>query len=472
MAKLTFPKDFMWGGATAAEQHEGHGDIYKGKTKWDLHFEKNPEDFFDKIGPKVTSDFMNNWKSDIKMWKDVVGINSVRLGFSWARLFPDGEKLNQEAVKFYHDVLKELNDNNIKTVMTLFHFDMPAWAIEIGGWSNMKVVNAFEKFSEFVYDEYDGEAAMFATMNEPIVPIFAGYLGQGKHWPMVYDPQLAFDAGNRMILAHAKSVNVFNSKKRKSQIGVVINVSPTHARNEQDKDDVISAKKFHLIHNAWMLDPMIKGTFPAGLEDVFAELGAHKFILTNEELEEIKRVRIDFVGTNFYFPTRLKKYEGEDVKYEIEKIATPWQDPKARMNVHRGWEIYPQDIYATAKLIQEEYNNLPFFISENGMGVENESRFRGDDGEINDDYRIAFVSEHLEYVHKAIQEGANLIGYHMWAIYDCWSWVNAYKNRYGFIEIDLETQKRIPKKSAHWFKGVVENQGFEDNYTKLDELKN
>ena len=468
--KLNFPKDFMWGAATAAEQHEGHGKIIKGKTKWDLHFEKSPEDFYDKVGSSITSDFMKNWKDDIKQWKDVVGINSIRLGFSWSRIFPDGKNLNKEAVDFYHKVLDELKLNNIRVVMTLFHFDMPAWAIEQGGWSNMDTVKKFVKYSRFVYDEYDSKVEMFATMNEPIVPIFAGYLKQGNHWPNVYNPQLAFDVGNRMILAHARSVNEFNKKSRYAKIGVVINVSPSHPRDPNDEGDVISSNKFHLMHNLWMLRPMIKGEFPKGIKDVFAELGANNFILSNDELDEIKKIKVDFVGTNFYFPTRLKKYEGEEVKYDIEKIATTWNDPNARMNVYRGWEIFPEDVYHTAKLIQEKYNNIPFFISENGMGVEGESRFRGKNGEIQDDYRIAFVSEHLEWVHKAIQEGANLIGYHMWAIYDCWSWINAYKNRYGFIEIDLETQERIPKKSAHWFKEVVEQNGFDDDYIKLDEI--
>ena len=472
MAKLEFPKDFLWGAATAAEQHEGRGSIEKGRTKWDLHFEQRPEDFFQGVGPEITSDFINNWKEDIKMWRTVAGINSVRMSFSWARLFPNGETLNQEAVKFYHEVLDELKANDIKAIMTLFHFDMPEWAIVKGGWSNMDVVEKFAKFAEVVFDEYDGKVFKFATMNEPIVPIFAGYLGQGNHWPKVNDPQLGFDAGNRMILAHARAVNIFNSKDRESEIGVVINVSPTHPRNENDPEDVASAELFHLLHNSWMLDPMLLGKFPEGLNEAFAQIGAKNFILTESELEEISRIKVDFVGTNFYFPTRLKKWEGEEVDNDLNKVAMPWMDPNARMNVHRGWEIFPEDIYGTAKLIQEKYNNIPFYISENGMGVENEGRFRGENGEIQDDYRIAFLQEHLEWCHKAIQEGANLFGYHMWAIEDCWSWANAYKNRYGFFEVDLETQNRIPKKSAHWYKETIANNGFDSEYTKLDELEN
>lgn len=472
MSKLTFPHNFLWGAATGAEQIEGKGQMGKGDTKWDLHFRKHPEDFFGKVSNEITSDFIHNWKQDIADWKNITNFNSVRLGFSWARLFPDGVNLNKEALKFYHNVIDELNFHGIKPIMTIFHFDMPAWAMNIGGWSNMEVVNAYVKYASFLFDEFDSKVFAFATMNEPVVPIMAGYLKQGKHWPLVYDPQLAFDCGNRMILAHARAVNVFKSKPRKSKISVVVNVSPTHARNENDAEDVLAAHRFHVVHNQWILDPMILGTFPQEVIEIFKELGANKFILTPSELEEISRVDVDMVGTNYYFPSRFKKYEGEEVANKIDELATSWKDPKARMNIHRGWEIFPQDIYNTAMLIKNKYKNKPFWISENGMGVENEGRFRDANGAIQDDYRIAFVQEHLEWVYKAIQNGANCVGYHMWAISDCWSWVNAYKNRYGFFEVDIETQRRIPKKSAHWFKQVIADNGFDSNYTKLDELKN
>ena len=471
MSKLIFPKDFMWGAAMAAEQAEGKGTTKKGRTKWDLHFEKNPEDFFDGVGPELTSDFLRHYKEDIKQWKEVAGINSIRLGFSWVRLFPDGKTLNKEAVKVYHDILDELKKCEIKVVMTLFHFDMPEWAIIKGGWADMNTVNKYVDYCNFIFEEYDSKVDMFATMNEPAVPIFAGYL-ETYHWPKTYDPQLAFNAGNRMILAHARVVNLFNSKKRSAKIGVVINVSPTHPKDKNNAEDVKAAAKFHLIHNLWMLDPMLNGEFPEGLKEAFAELGAKEFILTDDEVKEVSKVKLDFVGTNYYMPSRFKKYEGEEVRTDLEKFATPWQDPKARMNVHRGWEIFPEDIYNTAMLIKNRYHNLPFFISENGMGVQNEERFRGSNGEIDDQYRIAFVKEHLEWCHKAIQEGANLFGYHMWAIMDNWSWGNAYKNRYGFFEVDLKTQERKPKASAHWYKKAIDENGFDSNYTKLDELEN
>jgi 6-phospho-beta-glucosidase len=130
------------------------------------------------------------------------------------------------------------------------------------------------------------------------------------------------------------------------------------------------------------------------------------------------------------------------------------------MNPYRGWEIYPQCMYDIGINIRDNYNNIPWYISENGMGVEGEEKYINADGVIEDDYRIDFYKEHLEYLHKGITEGSNCFGYHTWTPIDCWSWSNAYKNRYGFIAVDLATQKKTIKKSGRWIKEVAENNGF------------
>jgi 6-phospho-beta-glucosidase len=134
--------------------------------------------------------------------------------------------------------------------------------------------------------------------------------------------------------------------------------------------------------------------------------------------------------------------------------------PGKRMNIYRGWEIYPKALYDIAINLRDNYNNIKWFVSENGMGVENEERFKDENGMIHDDYRIEFISEHMEELHKGIEEGSNCVGYHLWTFVDNWSWKNAYKNRYGYISYDLETRKRTMKKSAYWIKDVVKNNGF------------
>ena len=137
-----------------------------------------------------------------------------------------------------------------------------------------------------------------------------------------------------------------------------------------------------------------------------------------------------------------------------------YEMPGRRMNRSRGIEIYPEGIYDIALMIKEKYNNIPWFISENGIGIEGEEKFIKD-GMVQDQYRIDFLTEHLQYLHKGMEEGSNCLGYHMWTFIDCWSWINAYKNRYGYVSLDLKTRNRTVKKSGYWIKQVIEDNGFE-----------
>lgn len=183
---------------------------------------------------------------------------------------------------------------------------------------------------------------------------------------------------------------------------------------------------------------------------------------TVEEMEVIHSAKVDFLGVNYYHPKRVRAQRNPQqfTKWTPDIYMEEYQDPTKRINPYRGWEIYPKSIYDIAINIRDHYDNIPWFISENGMGVENEERFMDQDGYINDDYRIDFYKEHLAWLHKAMEEGCNCFGYHTWTAFDCWSWNNAYKNRYGFISIDLKSQKRTIKKSGHWYKTVSDSHGF------------
>ena len=135
--------------------------------------------------------------------------------------------------------------------------------------------------------------------------------------------------------------------------------------------------------------------------------------------------------------------------------------PNKRMNPYRGWEIYPKCLYDISINIKENYNNIPWYVSENGMGVKGEEAYVNKNGMIEDDYRIEFIQEHLYYLSKGIEEGSNCFGYHLWTPIDCWSWCNAYRNRYGYISLDLNTGKKTIKKSGLWIKEVSKENSFD-----------
>ena len=184
---------------------------------------------------------------------------------------------------------------------------------------------------------------------------------------------------------------------------------------------------------------------------------------TEEEMKIISENTIDFLGVNYYQPRRIQAKESEfdnSRGWLPDKHFDYYDMPGKRMNPYRGWEIYPQAMYDIAMNIKNNYNNIPWYISENGMGVEGEEKYIDENGAIQDDYRIEFFEEHLQYLHKGIVDGSNCFGYHSWTPIDCWSWSNAYKNRYGFIAVDLARQIKTIKKSGRWIKKVVQNNGF------------
>ncbi len=459
MPKIKFPNHFLWGAATSAEQCEGRGQTGKGLTKWDLHFQSDPNQFFEKVGPEITSDFARRYVQDIALWAQI-GIKAVRLSFSWARLFPDDQKPSQSAVKFYHDVLDELAEHKIKALMTLSHFDLPAWAVQVGGWSNSKVRAAFLNYASLIFREYDAKTEAFATFCEPIVETICGYMGQKCHWPLAENYQLAFNVGNGLILLHAQTVSLFKSRPRHAKIGVVLNLSPVYPRRRDHAGDRKAARAYETLHNRWMLEGMVAGKIGQPIRKLFAKLGA-RLELTSQNLQTIAQVKCDYLGVNYYFPTRVREPVRAKSKSGLSTLFETWKKPSARYNKSRGWEIYPRGIYRVMMRISREFPGLPFYISENGMGVANENLFRDKSGKIADFYRIDFLKSHLVWIQKALAQGAPCFGFTLWSIFDCWSWLNAYKNRYGLIEIDLPTQTRRLKQSAFWYQKIIKEGGFD-----------
>jgi len=246
-------------------------------------------------------------------------------------------------------------------------------------------------------------------------------------------------------------------------IGIILNLTPSYPRDENNPEDVKAAKLADAFFNRSFLDPAVKGEFPPELIAIVKELDMVP-AMQEDDLAIIKENTIDLLGINYYQPRRVKAKE-TPIDHENGPMPEDYFDnyemPHRKMNPYRGWEIYEKGIYDILINVRDHYGNIDCFISENGMGVENEARFIEEDGMIHDDYRIEFVQEHLKYVHQAIEEGANCLGYHMWTCMDNWSWTNAYKNRYGFISVDLANDgKRTIKKSGHWFKKLSDTNQF------------
>ncbi|MGL4948474.1 MAG: glycoside hydrolase family 1 protein [Mycoplasma sp.] len=469
---IKFNKDFMFGACTSAEQSEGYRNF---KTNWDIFYDKHPEKFFGGVGPSITSRTFNQYKEDIELYSKM-GFDSFRTSFSWARLFPSKDVVCQEGVKFYHDYIDALKAKNIKTMFCLNHFDLPAWIMEEGGLENENTAIEFEKFAKLVLDEYGSKLDYLGSFNEPIVPVMLGYLTGDHHWPLVKDAKRTIQAGYVTILCHARFANLFNTEYRnklQTKIGVIVNITPTLPADEINftAEDQKAADLYNLIHNYALLDAMCKGEFSPELISMVKDNGLCGNYKA-EDLEIIKKTKIDWVGANYYCPSRVVAVdptkETPDISIgSINLKAYSYKD--ARMNPFRGWEIKPEMLIKICEIFKNRYDNIPFYISENGMGVEGEEKFRNAEGYIDDQYRIAFIKEHLRALRQGMDMyGVNCFGYHLWASIDCWSWLNAYKNRYGFIEVEIETGKRIMKSSGKWFSDFTKTKEFEDNFEMIE----
>lgn len=460
-----FPKDFWWGSASSATQMEGAANEGgKGENIWDRWFKEEPNRFFQGIGPERTSDFYHRYKEDIKLMMEL-GHNSFRTSISWSRLIPDGDgEVNQEAVKFYRDVFATMREYDIEPFVNLYHFDMPMAMQDIGGWTSRKVVEAYVRYATICFEQFGDLVTKWFTHNEPVVPVEGQYL-YGFHYPAELDFQKAVQAGFHAVLAGAKAVEAFRKGGHKGEIGVILNLTPSYPRS-QHPADLKAAHIADLFFNRSFLDPFVKGEFPQDLVDLLKEEG-YLPVVEEGDLDIIKNNTVDILGVNYYQPRRIKAKEhlpNPEAPFMPERYFDYFNEMHGRkMNPYRGWEIYEKGIYDILVNVRENYGNIPCFISENGMGVENEERFLNEEGQIQDDYRIEFYKNHLKWVHKALKEGTNVKGYHVWTFIDNWSWLNAYKNRYGLVSIDLNNDlKRTVKKSGEWFRELAENHGFYD----------
>lgn len=471
MVTYTFPNHFWWGAATSGPQSEGRFNK-KHANMFDYWYEIEPEVFYNHVGPDTASNFYNSYKEDIALMKKV-GLNSVRTSIQWTRLIDDLETntVNQEALEFYNNVIDCFIENGIRPIMNLHHFDLPVELYHrYGGWEARHVVDLYVGFAEQAFKAFGDRVKDWTTHNEPMVVVDGEYLYQ-FHYPKLVDGKKAVQVAYNLNIASAKAIAKFKElglDKDGGRIGTILNLTPTYSASNS-KEDLAAAHFAELWNNKMFLEPAINGEFPKELEEILTNDG----VIWQTELGDsdiLKANTVDFLGVNFYHPNRVKAPDiapNSVGDWLPNRYYDEYKMPGRRMNIDKGWEIYPEAIYDIAVNIRDNYKNIPWFVSENGMGVSHEERFMDENGQIQDDYRIDFIKEHLACLHRGIKEGSNCFGYHLWTPIDCWSWVNAYRNRYGFISNNIHTQVKTIKKSGEWFKQVTVDNGFNEQSIPL-----
>ncbi|MGL4393022.1 MAG: GH1 family beta-glucosidase [Fusobacteriaceae bacterium] len=460
-----FPKNFLWGAASASYQVEGAwNEDGKGLSIWD-NFSKIPGKTFEGTNGDVAVDHYHRYKEDVKLMSEM-GLKSYRFSISWARILPEGRgKINQKGLDFYNNLIDELLKYNIVPFVTLYHWDLPQSLQDIGGWESLDTVEAFDEYANICYENFGDRVKHWITFNEAIVFIHLAYIMQ-SHPPMIDSPKIGFQASHHVNLAHAKAVNSFRRKKINGEIGITHVLCPAYPASSSPQD-ILAAQYGEEDTFYWFYDPILKGEYPKEyLEFLKTKDWAPK--ITEAELELLKNAKSDFIGVNYYQRKILKantdnktlvksrenstgaagnpNYDGRYISVKDQSCEyTKW-----------GWEIFPQGLYDGMARIKQRYGNIKIYVTENGLGDEDPII----DGKVVDEDRIDYISRHLTACKKAIADGINLAGYYAWSFTDLLSWLNGYKKQYGFVYVDHKNNlARSKKKSYFWYKEVIEKNG-------------
>jgi 6-phospho-beta-glucosidase len=413
----------------------------------------------------VGNDFYHCYEADIDLLKGL-GLTSFRTSIQWSRLLDRDGQVNPEGAAFYHRLFAYARKAGLEPFVTLYHFDMPTYLYRRGGWESRDVVEAYASYARKAFAEFGQEVRYWFTFNEPIVEPENRYL-TGEWYPHVRDFQRCRTCQYDISLAHSLGVWEYRRAKEAgvvradSRIGLVSSFAPAYTRDDPSEADLAALRMSDGISNRWWLDLVTKGSLPEDVMDEFASTGVELGIRPGDD-EILSRGVVDWLGCNYYQPNRVQapaRPTGDDGQ---PIFADPYVWPDRVMNESRGWEIYPKGLYDFGLKIRDEYPDLEWYVSENGIGIEGEDANRGADGLIADDYRVDFVAGHLAWLVRAVSEGSRCRGYHYWAVIDNWSWNHAFKNRYGFVEVDLaHGYERRPKASAAWLRDVTRTREFE-----------
>jgi len=447
---MSFPKDFIWGAASAAYQLEGCAyDDGKGLNIWDVFCRKEGKIANGDTG-EVSTDHYHRYAEDVALMKSI-GLKGYRMSISWARVLPEGiGRVNQAGLDFYDRLVDELLAAGITPFITLFHWDYPYALYCRGGWMNPDSPDWFAQYAGVVMDRLSDRVSNWFTLNEPNVVVGQGHFtGRSAPGIVLQRPEL-FRVMKHLIVAHGKAVQAIRaSAKTPAKVGLVASMGSAVPLTD-DPADVEAARQLRSRDHAdepsghaWWYDVCLSGRIPAGGEALFVP-GIFEF--TEQDIADAHQP-LDYYGGNCYYGQYVKAGpDGEPVRLP----RRPGYDQTAR-----NWPIMPRALYWCPKLFYEQYR-IPIIISENGMS---NADYVSQDGAVHDPQRVEFIRQYLRQLKRAIDDGVPVLGYMYWSILDSFEWMFGYNYRFGLIHVDYETQKRTLKDSAHYYKQVIATNG-------------
>lgn len=468
-----FPDNFLWGGATAANQLEGaYREGGKGLSIIDvlpmcdyrfrimLEPDKALTEAEGVYYPSHEAiDFYHRYKEDIALFAEM-GFKCFRLSIAWSRIFPNGddEKPNEEGLKFYDDMFDELLKYNIQPVVTISHFETPlALLNNYGGWKNRKLIEFYEKYAKCIFERYKDKVKYWMTFNEINMIAHLPYIGGGVIIGKDENrKQVIYQAAHHEFVASALAVKACHEIIPDAKIGCMIAGGATYPYSCRP-EDVFEAMQKNRI-SFFFADVQSKGVYPSYAKRLFAENDVNLKMEEGDE-ELLKKYTVDYIAFSYY-STNAVSTSPENAEKTGGNIFGGIKNPYLESS-EWGWQIDPKGLRYTLNELYDRYQK-PLFIVENGLGAVDVLE---KDGTINDDYRIKYMNDHLVEAREAVADGVELMGYTSWGCIDLVSAsTGEMKKRYGFIYVDKDnegcgTLKRIPKKSFYWYKDVIATNG-------------
>lgn len=477
-----FPKDFLWGGATAANQFEGAWNVDgRGPATSDTSRAVAPEErksMGSEFNSPMTrakldaalndteglypkrwgSDFYHHYKEDIALYTEM-RFKTFRMSIAWSRIFPNGDDAtpNEAGLAFYDKVFNELNKYGIEPLVTLSHYEFPIHLItEYGGWKNRKVIDCFVRYAETVFNRYKDKVKYWLTFNEINIIGMTGYLSGG----LLFDDgklnlQEMYQAAHHQFVASSLATKVGHEINPDFKIGCMLARMQAYPATCNPDDVMEEIKKDH--ENLFFSDVQVRGKYPSYAKHFFKENNI-ELEIADGDLEILEKYPVDFMSFSYYMSSIARKQKsGEETAGNlILSESNPYLEAS-----DWGWQIDPVGLRITLNKLYDRYQ-VPLMVVENGLGALDKVE---EDGSIHDQYRIDYLEYHVKQMYEAIEDGVDLMGYTWWGCTDLVSASTSEMSKcYGFVYVDADDQgngsfDRSRKDSFCYYKDLIATRG-------------
>ncbi|HYO42717.1 MAG TPA: GH1 family beta-glucosidase [Candidatus Limnocylindrales bacterium] len=423
LKRATFPDGFAWGAATSSYQVEGAWrEGGKGESIWD-RFAHTPGAILDGSSGDTACDQLHRYPEDVALLGEL-GLGAYRFSISWPRVVPAADgSVSRAGLDYYDRLVDALLAAGITPYPTLYHWDLPVWMQDAGGWADRAVIGRFAEYADVVVRALGDRIATWTVLNEPEVFVTHGHL-EGVHAPGLRDLDLTLRASHVVNLAHAEGVRAVRAAAPRANVGSAFNMDIAYPATG-DPRDAAAAERHHAWVNAWYLDPLVRGRYPVAFVDQEAALA--RMDIRAGDMASMATT-FDFIALNMYSRAVVAD-DPTDTRFGLRRIQGP-----GRTNDF-GWEIWPAALHKLVRRVDEDYDHPPIFITENGCA---DNTAPGADGRIQDASRVRYLEDHLGQLARAIEDGCDVRGYFAWSLLDNFEWAAGYTQRFGIVWVDVE----------------------------------